>query len=295
MIFLIDKPSGITSQGVVSKVKYALKQFDKNIKVGHTGTLDPMCTGLLPVLTGKDTKLIPYLPSDKAYRAGLLLGRTTDTEDVTGKTLSESCASFDFETVKAAAESFVGEIMQVPPMYSAIKMNGNKLYDLARQGIEVERKARKINIYSLKIAPSDKKNTYDLEVYCSSGTYIRTLCADIGKTLGCGGCMASLRRTVSNGFSVDNAVPLEDAVKIISGGRYDEISYSCEDVFNSKEVILPRDGEKYYINGGAIEQRRLSPIRLIEGIVKVYTSDGAFVGIGALENGCLRPLVSYLN
>lgn len=295
MIILVDKPENITSHGVVAKIKYELKKYDKNIKVGHTGTLDPMCTGILPVLTGKDTKLASLFPSQKVYQAKLLLGRETDTEDITGNIISENNVLAGIEDVKAATKRFIGEIFQVPPMYSAIKINGHKLYEFARKGIEIERKGRKITIYSIDVFPSDEKNTYILNISCSAGTYIRTLCSDIGKELGCGGCMAALRRTVSNGFLVENARPLSEVISIINSDNLEEISISCEDVFNTAKVFLPKNGEKYYINGGAVSFSRLSFDNFSEGIVKVYTSDFVFCGLGKSENGYLKPILNYLN
>lgn len=295
MILVIDKPSGITSHTVVSKIRYALKNTGENTKVGHAGTLDPMCTGVLPVLIGKDTRILPYLPKKKAYRAKMLLGRETDTEDVTGKTVSEKSVCVTFSDVVSAAESFVGKIMQTPPMYSAVKVNGKKLYELARDGKEIDRASREVTVFSLKVSEAEEENTYILDVECSAGTYIRTLCADIGKKLGCGGCMAALRRTVSNGFEEKNAVSLDDVLVKISDGRLSEIAVLSEDIFDTKKVILPKDGEKYYLNGGKIACKRLSLKNPPDGLLRVYTSDGVFAGIGKSEEGELRPLVTYID
>lgn len=298
MILLIDKPRGITSFGVVSTVRKALSKYEEKVKVGHSGTLDPICTGVLPILIGKDTKLLPFLPSGKAYRAEILLGVETDTEDITGTILCEREVSASFDDVVFAARRFLGKIIQIPPMYSAIKVNGKKLYDFARKGIDVERKGREVTVFSLNVFPSEKKNIYELEVVCSAGTYIRTLCSDIGRELGCGACMASLRRTVSNGFKVEDAIPLEFAKRIIEDGGTSKIAISSEDVFDVEKVFLPKNGEKYYLNGGAISQDRLLLEKeydgKYDGILKVYTSDSIFCGIGKAENGEVRPLVNYL-
>lgn len=294
MIFLVDKPAGMTSHSVVAKIKYALKNYEKDPKVGHSGTLDPMCTGLLPVFTGKDTKLISILPHGKRYRAGLLLGIETDTEDATGITLCEREVTVSAEEVFAAAKSFVGKYMQTPPMYSAIKKNGTKLYELARRGVEVEREAREITIYSIDIFPSEKKNEYFLDVSCSAGTYIRTLCSDIGKKLGCGACMSSLRRTFSNGFSVENAKSLDETVEKINSGFSSEISFSAEDVFDVAKTVVPDDGLKYYLNGGEISLKR-TDTPFADGLLRVYSRDGKFCGIGKTENGCVKAVVNYID
>lgn len=199
-ILLIDKPEGMTSFDVVARVRklYGTRQ------VGHTGTLDPLATGLLAVLVGRAVKASEFLTEkDKEYCAGLHLGMTTDTEDVSGTVLMRCGDIPPKETVLSAAKSFVGEIMQRPPMYSALKVNGEKLVDLARRGITVEREARPVSIRSLEI---DGDGTdYTMRVVCSKGTYIRTLCADIGKALGCGGVMSSLRRLKTGDFSLAGA------------------------------------------------------------------------------------------
>ena len=177
-VLIVNKPEGITSHDVVGRIR---KLYGTR-KVGHTGTLDPLATGVLVILLGRAAKAAEYLVADrKTYRARLTLGLTTDTEDITGKILTESKDIPSAEAVASACEKFKGKIKQIPPMYSALKVDGKKLYDLAREGIEVERKARDIEIFRLDCAPTDKENEYELLVECSSGTYIRTLCADIGK------------------------------------------------------------------------------------------------------------------
>ena len=188
-VLIINKPEGITSHDVVGKIR---KLYGTR-KVGHTGTLDPLATGVLVILLGRAAKAAEYLVADKkTYRARLTLGITTDTEDITGKILSESDAIPTHKEVALACNKFLGKIKQIPPMYSALKVDGKKLYDLAREGIEIERKARDIEIFQLECTPTTKKNECELLVECSSGTYIRTLCADIGATLGCGGVMSAL-------------------------------------------------------------------------------------------------------
>lgn len=204
-ILLFNKPIGITSHDAVNK----MRRLFGTRSVGHTGTLDPMASGLLTVLIGNATKASEYaMQHDKKYRAGLRLGITTDTEDTSGTVLSESDDIPSEDAVISAAKSFVGDILQTPPMYSALKVGGKKLCDLAREGVTVEREPREIHIYSIAVARIDDRN-YTLDVSCSKGTYIRTLCADIGSALGCGGTMSSLVRTESGGFSLNDAVTSE--------------------------------------------------------------------------------------
>ncbi len=200
-VIIINKEIGPTSQGVVNRVKRLLGAS----KAGHTGTLDPMATGVLPVLIERGVKASEFmLSSDKHYVATLLLGRTTDTEDVTGEILTESDAIPTEDEVISAAGKFVGEYMQTPPMYSALKIGGRKLCDLAREGVTVEREPRAVTVHSLSVTRINDRE-YTLDVRCSKGTYIRTLCADIGKLLGCGGCMKTLCRASASGFTLEDA------------------------------------------------------------------------------------------
>ena len=205
-VIIINKEIGPTSQGVVNRVKRLLGAS----KAGHTGTLDPMATGVLPVLVERGVKASEFmLSSDKHYVATLLLGLTTDTEDVTGETLTVSDASPSEREVLSVIESFVGGYMQTPPMYSALKVGGKKLCDLAREGITIEREAREVTIHSLT-AEKINDREYTLDVRCSKGTYIRTLCADIGSRLGCGGCMKTLQRASASGFTLADAHTLSE-------------------------------------------------------------------------------------
>ncbi len=216
-ILVINKPAGITSFDVVARIRrlYGTRQ------VGHTGTLDPMATGVLPVLVGRAVKASDFIVAeDKSYVATLRLGLTTDTEDTTGRVLTTSESLPDVESVKEAAASFVGEILQTPPMYSALKVNGQKLVDLARRGVTVERAPRPVCIHRIELEPL-AADLYRLNVDCSKGTYIRTLCADIGAKLGVGGVMASLVRTKSGPFALDQGVTLEEleALSVEERGR----------------------------------------------------------------------------
>ena len=195
-IVIIDKPQGWTSMDVCAKLRGILHEK----RVGHAGTLDPMATGVLPVFVGQATKAVSFAEGgQKVYEAVLQLGLVTDTQDTTGETLEERAVTVTEDEVRAALPRFLGEIEQIPPMYSAIKVNGQKLYDLARQGREVARKPRKITIFDLALTQNLGNGQYALRVVCSKGTYIRTLCHDLGQALGCGGCMAALRRTEASG------------------------------------------------------------------------------------------------
>ena len=205
-VLIVNKHGGVTSHDIVGKVR----RLYSTRAVGHTGTLDPLATGVLVVLIGRAAKAAEYLASDtKEYRATLKLGITTDTEDITGEVLSNSDVIPSFDEVKGVCDSFVGKSKQIPPMYSALKVGGKKLCDLAREGKVVERESRDIEIFSLDCAPTDKNDEYIVDVKCSSGTYIRTLCADIGAKLSCGGVMATLERREAGGFSIAEAFSIE--------------------------------------------------------------------------------------
>ena len=215
-ILLIDKPPGWTSSDVVAKLRGVLHEK----RIGHSGTLDPMATGLLVLFVGRATRACSFAEADdKEYHASLRLGLSTDTQDVTGRTLRESDASFVAEeTLRAALAGFEGEIEQIPPMYSAIKQNGKKLYEIARRGGEVERKPRPITVSRLALTGRDGED-WLLEIACSKGTYVRTLCHDIGESLGCGGCMSALRRVRAGAFSVQQAHTLPEVIAAAAEGR----------------------------------------------------------------------------
>lgn len=233
-IVVLRKEEGITSQGAVNRVK---RLFGVS-KAGHTGTLDPLATGVLPILIGRAVKASEYmLTSDKYYRAILKLGITTDTEDITGTVLTESSDIPGEEQVYSVIKDFEGEIMQTPPMYSALKVGGRKLCDIARQGEEIEREARKITVHKIE-AEKISRDTYFLDVHCSKGTYIRTLCADIGDKLGCGGAMAALERTRASVFSLEDSYTLGQ-IEALSESERDAIIIPIERVFEDcKEIHL---------------------------------------------------------
>ncbi len=292
-ILLIDKPTGITSHDVVGRVRrlYHTRQ------VGHTGTLDPMATGLLTVLVGRAVKASEYATAhDKTYEAGLRLGITTDTEDVTGQILTRSETLPSAEEVKAAAAAFVGEIWQVPPMYSALKREGQKLCDLARKGIEVEREARPITVYALSVeTENESEGTYRLTVSCSKGTYIRTLCADIGRALGCGGAMSSLRRTETGGLSVANAVTI-DALEALSSEEREAILLPTESLFASLPILsLPPFFARLAQAGNEIYLKKIGASYPVGQRLRLY--DNAFFSLGEVreydEGLAVKPIKKF--
>ena len=270
-VLLIHKPYGITSFDVVARVRrlYGTKQ------VGHTGTLDPIATGLLPVLVGRAVKASEFLTEkDKEYVAGLRLGITTDTEDITGNILTESTDIPDQNTVIRTAKTFTGEIMQVPPMYSALKVGGEKLVDLARRGITVEREARPITVHELDIEGGGAD--YRMRVFCSKGTYIRTLCADIGAKLGCGGAMSSLIRTKTGGFTLENAYTLEALEAMAPEERVDCL-LPTETLFTHlQKVTLSDFFAKLSRNGCEIYLKKIGADIPCGTMLRVYDKSGFF-------------------
>ena len=285
MILLVDKPAGMTSQQVVSRIKRANTE---KLKIGHTGTLDPMCTGLLPVLTGRDTKLNQFFPHRKAYMATIRFGLKTDTGDVTGVTLQTSAVPSE-EAFRAVLPSLIGPTLQIPPMYSAVHVEGKRLYELARQGIEVERQGRPVEIFDLSFSERLSDCEYRFFVSCSSGTYIRTLCEDIGEKMGLCATMAALRRVESNGFSLNDAYSLEAITEFAEQGRLEEISISAEEAFsNLPSVCVPRDGEQYYCNGGSLTANRFCPVPQVDGLYRAYSHSSRFLGLLSLENGIAK-------
>jgi len=291
MILLVDKPSGMTSHDVVSKIKRASPE---KIKIGHTGTLDPICTGVLPVLTGNSTKLSDLFIGNKAYTAFLKLGIVTDTEDITGNILAENEVLVNYNEVFSAIKSFVGKISQVPPMYSAIKINGVKLYDLARKGIEIERKSREIEVFSIENVSILSENEYSFDVYCSSGTYIRTLCHEIGKKLRTGGAMSGLRRIESNGFSISECHSLDKVVEMAKTSRLAEIDVDVQKAFSYlNKLTIPSEAEHFYLNGGKVAINRILDFNGYEKNInfkyyKVFNINGKFLGLCEIIDGEIK-------
>ena len=278
-VLVVNKRSGMTSHDVVGKVR----RLYHTRRVGHTGTLDPMAEGVLVVLVGRAAKAAEYLTvKTKQYRAVLRLGLTTDTEDVTGKTLTVSGDIPSPERVCEVAATFVGEILQTPPMYSALKVNGQKLCDLARRGIEVEREARPITVYALSCKHL-QDHDYELNVTCSAGTYIRTLCADIGKALGCGGVMAALCRTAAGEYSLENATALE-ALEAKNDSELAAQLLPIESLFEELPAIpLPAFFEKLARSGCEIYQKKLGTAREIGTRVRMCKENGHFFALGEVR------------
>ena len=272
-VLAVNKPMGMTSHDVVGIVRklYGTK------RVGHTGTLDPMASGVLVVLVGRAAKATEYISSaSKKYRAVMRLGITTDTEDVTGETLSRSENIPAADRVCEVAKEFVGEIMQIPPMYSALKVGGKKLCDLARQGISIERQPRPITVYSLRVGNTDSSADYTLDVHCSGGTYIRTLCADIGAKLGCGGVMAALERTEACGYDISAAHSIE-SLREKSREELLNLLMPVESLFSDMPyVTLPEFYEKLFRSGCEIYQKKINTDLAVGTRVRVLGRKGFF-------------------
>lgn len=274
-ILVICKEKGYTSHDVVAKLRGILHMK----KIGHTGTLDPDAEGVLPVVLGKATKLADMLTEkEKTYEAVLHLGIETDTQDMTGTVLSRSEVNLKEEQVRQAAESFLGPQMQVPPMYSALKVNGKKLYELAREGKTVPRTPRPVHFYSIDILDM-KLPLVKLRITCSKGTYIRTLCHDIGEKLGVGGCMEELIRTETGRFSLEEALTLSQVQAMAEEGTIENHILSVETVLNEYPAVHSRpEGDRLLENGNAIKPKDLTE-PAAAGWVRMYTSQGRFIGI----------------
>ena len=280
-VLVVHKHQGVTSHDIVNRVR----RLYGTRRVGHTGTLDPLATGVLVVLVGRAAKAAEYLVSDtKRYRATLRLGLATDSEDITGNVLTQSDSIPTAERVIAACHDFVGDIMQTPPMYSALKVGGKKLVDLARQGMTVERAARPGTVYELTCTPTDVATDFILDVKCSSGTYIRTLCADIGAALGCGGVMATLERCETGGFSLDVSHTLDEIEALDENGRLALLS-PIEDLFVTLPAVrLPAFYEKLSRSGCEIYQKKIKTDFGEGQRVRMCDADGAFYALGEIRS-----------
>ncbi len=280
-ILLVDKPQGFTSHDVVAKLRRLLGER----RIGHTGTLDPLATGLLPICIGKATKVCGLLTEgDKAYEAVLLLGRATDSQDISGKILWEREPEGDAEAVLAALSSFVGSYDQVPPMYSALKVGGKKLVDLARAGREVERQPRRVQIYALDILSVDLPRIR-FRVRCSKGTYIRTLCHDVGEKLGCGGCLESLRRLESGPFGIEHAHTLEDIEQAMARGGIQDFLMRIDGLFAHVPAFRASEAAEALLRNG-----NPLPADMLEAMgepaqdcrtIRVYDAQGCFAALYA--------------
>lgn len=281
----VYKEKGFTSHDVVAKLRGICKQK----KIGHTGTLDPDAAGVLPVCLGCATRLCDMLTDkDKEYVAVLRLGITTDTQDATGKVLAEKEVSVSEEEVRAVIASFEGEQLQIPPMYSALKVNGKKLYELAREGKEIERKARPIVVHEIEIL-SENMPEFTIRVKCSKGTYIRTICHDIGQKLSCGGVMVSLKRTKVGNFGIEDAYTLSQIEDMAKEGKLCEILLPVEKVFEKlPEIRVKETAMKALLNGNQLKKEEilmLSDEALKAEEVRVYGADGRFYGVYGYQEG----------
>ena len=283
-ILLIDKEPGWTSSDVVVKLKGILHER----RIGHAGTLDPMATGLLVVFVGRATRAVQFAECDsKRYRAALRLGITTDTQDTTGSLLEHRQVPIAREDLEKVLERFRGNIEQVPPMYSAIQIGGRRLYEIARKGGTVERAARPVTIHELSIAGREGED-WLLDVCCSKGTYIRTLCHDIGQALGCGGCMSALRRTEAGCFRVSDAITVHDVQRLWDAGEMEARLLPVDTLFSREMVCTASAGEEKLIRCGTDYTSALP-----DGIYRVYSETGAFLMLGRAENGTMKTIKNF--
>lgn len=274
----LDKEEGMTSFLAAKR----LGRIFGTKKVGHTGTLDPMATGVMVIAVEHSTRFIELISDhDKAYRARFLLGKTTDTLDITGEILSEREVNVGRDEVERAVLSFKGDIMQLPPMYSAIKKDGVRLYELARQGIEIEREERQVHISSIALTDASE-NEYEIEVYCSKGTYIRSLISDIGEKLGTGAVMTSLRRIKANGVTVDRCHTLGDLQKMKEEGTLSEALMPVDSFIKYPAVKVTAAQAKRFSNGGGLDTGRFGG-KKEPGYYNVYSPEGKFLGIGEID------------
>lgn len=280
-ILIIDKPAGWTSMDVCAKLRGMLHER----RIGHGGTLDPMATGVLPVFVGQATRAAEFAEnSRKEYIAGLRLGLTTNTQDITGEVLEERPVDVSKDQLKSVLCDFLGEIQQIPPMYSAIKINGQKLYELARKGREVSRKPRNIMIDELELLEQESQTDFRFRCVCSKGTYIRTLCHDIGHSLGCGGALYALRRTMAAGFSIQQAVTLDDVQK-----RGEVLLLPTDSLFAAYPPLkLPSPrAERRVRNGNPFE------CAVSDGIYRVYGAEGVFLCLSRAAGGTLTSIKNF--
>lgn len=280
-IVIVDKPQGWTSQDVTAR----LRRVFHTRRIGHGGTLDPMATGVLPVFVGRATRGVEFFEhAEKTYETVLRLGLTTDTEDITGTVLTQQEVHVTADQVEAVLERFRGEIMQVPPMYSALKVNGQKLCDLARKGKEVERKPRPITIRELTLLGMEDSDVR-LRVRCSKGTYIRTLCKDIGEALGCGGCMAQLRRVTAGEYTIEEAVPL---LELLDAREPEGYLRGVDTMFrNYPAVKLTANQETRCRNGNSFSRS------LPDGTYRAYSQNGEFLMLAKVVNGVMSTVKSF--
>lgn len=285
-ILLIDKPQDWTSSDVVAKLRGVLHEK----RIGHAGTLDPMATGLLVLFVGRATRACSFAEAeDKSYQAALRLGLATDTQDVTGRVLREADASAVTEDkLRSALRRFTGEIEQIPPMYSAIKQGGKKLYEIARRGGEVERKPRPITVHRIGLTGRSGSD-WLLDIDCSKGTYVRTLCHDIGESLGCGGCMSALRRVRAGRFSVEDAHTLPAVIAAAAEGRAESLLLPLDRLFDAYPALTAYAETERRIRCGNEAALPDTP----DGIYRIYGETGAFLVLSRVEAGVLTTIKSF--
>lgn len=288
----IYKEAGFTSHDVVAKLRGILRTKH----IGHTGTLDPMATGVLPIAIGRATKMIDLLKDhSKAYTATLRLGTKTDTYDISGNVVSTNDANASDEEIRKVCASFVGDIEQLPPMYSAKKVNGKKLYELAREGKEVERKPQRIRIESINIREIQLPKVV-FSVECSKGTYIRSLCSDIGEVLGCGGCMETLERTRAGSFSLQDAHTLSEVEEARNADRLGQLLIPADEAFEEyQRVVVSAKCAGQASNGSPIARKdTVEGGNIPQKMARLYLSDGRFLGLYSFKDGYYRVKVLFL-
>ena len=283
-ILLIDKPAGWTSSDVVAKLRGVLHEK----RVGHSGTLDPMATGLLVLFVGRATRAVSFAEAqDKVYRASLRLGLATDTQDITGNPIGGTPRAVSCEELEAALARFRGEIMQLPPMYSAIKVKGQKLYEIARRGGEVEREKRPVTIHALDVL-GEEDGDWLLRAHCSKGTYVRTLCHDIGEVLGCGGCMSALRRERAGCFQLSDAHTIEEVIAAAEAGCAEALLLPLDRLFAQYPALrVGAAGEKKVRCGNPL------PTRTPAGDYRLYSESGEFLALVQVKDGEMRTVKSF--
>ncbi len=287
-IININKPKGLTSHDVVYKIK---KMTGK--KTGHTGTLDPMATGVLPICIGTATKISQYILADeKSYRAKILFGIQTDTLDITGKVLSQAQFLYNKRKILSALDKFCGEYYQLPPMFSAIKKNGIKLYELARDGINIEREKRLVKISQIDFLEFLPPNQILIDVKCSKGTYIRSLCSDIGNEIGCGACLCELIRTSCGKFIIEKSVSLEGFELLCKNNSADTVINKIEDVLDLKKIIVSASANKFLYNGNKLDKKFVVGKKkfVVGEKFLVFDEQNNLVGIYVFQNNFLKPL-----
>ncbi len=280
-IIPIDKPAGITSFGAVARMRKILNMK----KIGHAGTLDPMATGVLPILVGSATRFLEYLPcKDKRYTAVIQLGFETDTLDTTGEIVSRCAKKISRPALDEAVSCFIGKIRQIPPMYSAVQKDGVRLYELARKGEVVERDAREIEVYAFRVLDFDEqKQEFTADIACSAGTYIRTLAEDIGKKLGCGACLAGLRRTEGSGFKLESCYSLEEVEEYAAQHRLEKRMVAIEDALSFYPAVYVSEKQAVrFSNGGELDLERLKG-RYEAGLYRIFDPQEVFLGLGEAD------------